>query len=114
MSDAIFVQEGRAIDYTPSGAAVSSGDILRLGGITGVATRDIADGALGALVIEGVFDVTKAAGAGVSFAAGDTVGWDDTNNTAVTAADVNKTFDLGVAVAAAADGDDLVRVKINW
>ena len=65
MSEAIFVQEGRAIDYTPSGAAVSSGDILRLGGINGVATRDIADGALGALVIDGVFDVTKAAGGGV-------------------------------------------------
>lgn len=112
--DAVFTQEGRAIDYTPSGSAVAAGQILRLGGINGVATRNVADGELGALAIEGVFDVTKAAGDGVTFDMGDTVGWDDVNKTAVTEADQDKTFDLGVAVADAADGDGSVLVKINW
>jgi predicted RecA/RadA family phage recombinase len=114
MAEAVFQQEGRAINYTPSGSAVAAGQILQLGGLVGVAKKDIADGALGALAIEGVFDVVKAAGAGVTFALGDTVGWDDTNNTAVTAADPNKTFDLGIAVADAADGDESVQVRINW
>ena len=78
---------------------------MQVGGFAGVAAKDIADGELGALQIDGVFDVGKSAGTGVVFAAGDIVGWDDTNNTAVVDADVNKTFDLGLAVEAAADGD---------
>ena len=112
--EAVFVQEGRSIDYTPDGAAVSAGQILRLGGINGIANRNIPDGEQGALAIEGVFEVTKAAGGGVTFAMGDTVGWDDVNKTAVEEADPDKTFDLGVAIADAADADDSVRVKINW
>ena len=112
--EAAYRHEGRAVDYTPSGAAVAAGQVIDLGsGLVGIARLDIADGQLGALAVEGVFDVIKAAGSGVTFARGATVGWDDVNNTAVASGDVNKTFDLGKAVVAAADADSKVRVKIN-
>lgn len=114
MPQAVFRHTGQAIDYTPNGANVDAGQISQVGGFVGIANIDIPDGKLGAPQIEGVFDVIKASGGGVTFTAGDTVGWDDTNKTAVTAADPNKTFDLGVAVAAAADNDAFVRTKINW
>lgn len=112
--EALYRQEGAAVDYTPSGTSVAAGEIIQVGGFAGVANKAIADGEFGALQIDGVFDVTKAAGAGVTFATGDVVGWDDVNNTAVTDADVNKTFDLGLAVADAGDGDATVRTRINW
>lgn len=112
MTEAVFQQEGHAIDYTPSGSSVAAGQIIQLGSLIGVAKKDIADGELGALATDGVFDVTKAAGGGVTFNTGDTVGWDDTNNTAVAGGMGN--FDIGVAVADAADADESVQVRINW
>ena len=112
MPEATFRHPGQAIDYTPSGADVAAGQVIQVGGLVGVANVDIADGVLGALQVEGVFDVTKASGGGVTFAAGATVGWNNTTNTAVAAGTGN--FDIGVAVEAAADADAFVRVKINW
>jgi len=112
MSEATYRHTGVLVDHTPSGADVSAGQVIDLGsGLTGVAARDITDGTLGALQIEGVFDFTKAAGGGVTFAAGATVGWDDTNNTAVAAGTGD--FDIGKAVAAAVDAASIVRAKIN-
>lgn len=110
--EAIYRQEAAAIDYTPSGADVAAGEIIQVGGLVGVANKEIPDGELGALQIEGAFDVEKASGGGVTFAAGATVGWDDTANTAVVGGTGD--FDIGTAVVAAADADTFVRVKLNW
>ncbi len=44
-----YVQEGKALNYTPSGADVASGDLVVIGTIAGVAKTDIADGKTGAV-----------------------------------------------------------------
>jgi predicted RecA/RadA family phage recombinase len=111
MTDVVFQQTGDAIDYTPD-ADVAAGTLVRLGGFTGIALRNIPANTLGSLRIEGIFPLTKAAGGGVTFNAGDTVGWNATNETAV--AGGMGTYDAGLAVLDAADGDDAVQVKLNW
>ncbi len=111
MTDVVFQQDGDAIDYTPD-ADVAAGDVVRLGSFTGVAVRNIPANSLGALRIEGVFSLPKAVNGGITFAAGDAVGWDAPNTTTVTGG--TGTYDVGVAVLDAADGDDAVQVKLNW
>ena len=112
MADAVFVQEGQQIDYTP-GADVAAGDVVVQGDLIGVAKRPIAANTLGALAVSGVFDFAKQAGAGVTFSAGDKVYWDEANKVAVTTdgGGVNKL--LGKAVRAAADNDTTVRVRLS-
>ncbi|WP_417396904.1 DUF2190 family protein [Gimesia chilikensis] len=71
--------EGRTLDYTP-GSAVSAGDEVVVGDTLGFANCDIAAGALGALSIDGVWTVTKVAGAAtvdgeIAYRADDGSGW---------------------------------------
>ena len=74
MAQAQYIQEGQAIDYTPS-AAVDAGDVVVIGNkIVGIAKLDIAASALGALALEGVFDIVRADT--IAFTAGDAVYWD--------------------------------------
>ena len=82
MAQAQFVQEGDAIDYTP-GSDLSAGDVVVLSDLVGVTKRDITANTFGALAVTGVFDFAKTGGGGVTFAIGDKVYWDDTNNVAV-------------------------------
>jgi len=112
MAQAQFIHDGDAIDYTP-GAAVSAGDVVVLEDLVGVAKRDIAANTLGALTVTGVFDVAKAGGAGVTFAAGAKVYWDDTNNVAVATDGSGANKLIGKAVAAATDAATLVRVRLS-
>lgn len=73
-----YVQEGRVIDWTNAGAAVVSGDVVIIGGngdaLVGVALSDIGAGQIGAVAIEGVFDLPKADAAVIG--AGEYVTWD--------------------------------------
>lgn len=111
MPHATFIHEGLAIPYTPS-SAVSAGAIVDLGDLIGIAKLDIAALALGALSVEGVFDVVKSGSSGPVFAKGDTVFWDYVNSLAVKTGFDGCLF-LGTAVAAAATGDTLVRVELR-
>lgn len=116
--EAVFFQgdDQRRIDHTPSGADVANGEVVLLSaGHAGVCTspEGIADGALGSLATNGIFKIKKAAGGGVTFADGAKVAWDDTGNTAVPDADANDDGTIGMAIAAAADGDDHVLTHIN-
>lgn len=112
---ATFVSEGRTIDHTP-GSAVSAGDVVVQGPLVGVATRDIAASALGALAVEGIFDVAMAA---VTITAGAAIYWDadgdPVGGTAGTGAATNvatgNTF-MGFAIAARADTATTVRVVL--
>lgn len=110
--EAMFVHKGGEIDHTPV-ADVAVGQVVVQGELVGVAKTEIKANALGALAVEGVFDVAKEDGAAVTFAVGDLAYWDDTNNFAVTtsAAGANKL--LGKAVKAAADADTLVRIRLD-
>jgi predicted RecA/RadA family phage recombinase len=53
------VSVGRNIDHTPA-AAVSAGDVVVQDNLVGIANLDIAADALGALSVDGVFDLVKA------------------------------------------------------
>ena len=72
-----FVQEGSAVDYTPS-ADVAAGDVIVLNDLVGVTKRKIPANTQGALHVAGVFDFPKATGATTAIAAGKTVYWNAT------------------------------------
>ena len=112
MAQAQFVQEGDAIDYTP-GADVAAGVVVVLSDLVGVTKRDIKANVLGALAVTGVFDVAKEGGAGVTFAIGDKVYWDDGNDVAVATDGAGANKLMGKAVLAAADADTTVRVRLS-
>mgnify|MGYP000523567747 CR=1 FL=1 len=62
MPEAVFVQEGESLDYTPA-SALSSGQVLQLwDGRAAVAIGDIAASTQGAVQVRGVAKFTKAAG----------------------------------------------------
>lgn len=103
-----FIQEGKALNYTPSGADVSSGDFLVIGSIGAVAKTDIADGKTGAVHVTGVFSVAKASGA---ITQGAKLYWNSTNSNLTTTASGNTL--VGVAAAAAASGDATVPLLLN-
>lgn len=93
--------EGRMVDYTPSGAAVSAGDVVVVGDIPFVAHSPIADGDLGALSAGGcVYLMT----AGEAISAGKKVYWDDSNNKVVETATTGKHFGY-VVPSDSASGD---------
>lgn len=103
-----FVQEGKSLNYTPSGSDVASGDFVLIGAIGGVAKTDIADGKTGAVHVCGVFSVPKASGAVTQ---GAKLYWDSTNSVLTTTASGNTI--VGVAAEAAASGDANVRILLN-
>jgi predicted RecA/RadA family phage recombinase len=108
MPQAVFVQEGAAIDYTPS-ADVAAGDVIVQGDLVGVARFDIKSGVLGALAVTGVFDFAKATN--VAYTVGTILYWDDTNNIVTATATGNK--QVGKVVRAAATTDPTVRVRLS-
>jgi predicted RecA/RadA family phage recombinase len=110
MATATFVQEGGAVDYTPS-ADVAAGDVVVQGDLVGVTPRPIAANTLGALAVGGVFEFPKATGTGKAIAAGKKVYWDATNKQATETSSGN-TF-LGKTVAAVGDSDATVRVRLS-
>lgn len=112
MGQALFVQDGNTIDYTP-GANVAAGDVLVIGDLVAVATEPIAANQLGALATTGVFDFTKATGAGTNVAAGTLVYWDDAENVAKADSETGANKLIGVVVRAAATTDTTMRVLLR-
>jgi predicted RecA/RadA family phage recombinase len=112
MAIATFVHEGKSIDYTP-GAAVTAGDVIVQNELVGIAQIDIPADALGALAVEGVFDVPKATGAGTGIAVGAETYWDEAEQVAKTDSEAGANKMLGKTVAAAGDDDATVRVRLS-
>lgn len=102
-----FKHEGFAIDHTPV-AALTSGDVVKIGSIIGIATRDIAAGELGSVTIEGVVEMPKASA--TVFAAGAPVYWNAGSSLCTTS--TSDTF-AGYAVAGGASGSAIVWVKLD-
>ncbi len=111
MAKAQFIHDGRYIDHTPV-SAVAAGDVVVQSELIGVAKGDIAANKLGALALEGVYDVAKQAGGGVTFAVGALAYWDETNQVAVATDGGGAHKLLGKVGLAAADGDATVRVRL--
>lgn len=102
-----FVQEGEAIDYTPSSALVA-GKIVVLGSVgIGIAQTAIAANVKGSLVVDGVIEHAKASGAVTAFAK---VYYDATNDVLTTTSSGNTL--AGYAVQAQASGDATATVKL--
>lgn len=112
MPTAIFVHDGKQIDYTPS-ADVAAGAVVVLNDLIGITKQPIAANQLGALAVDGVFDVPKASGVGTAIAAGKTVYWDVADQEAKEDSESGANKLLGKTVLAAADGDVLVRVRLD-
>jgi predicted RecA/RadA family phage recombinase len=116
MSQAVYIQEGNTIDYTPTSAVVE-GEVVVQGTLVGVATRPIAADTPGALAVDGVFTIVKATGA---ITVGAKVYWDDDGDPvggtagtgAATTTSSSNTL-IGKAVTAADSGDATVQVKLN-
>jgi len=106
------IQAGGTVPYTP-GSAVTAGDVVVQGDLVGVALHDIAANAQGNLAVEGVFDFAKATGGGSAITAGATVYWDVAEGVAKIDAEAGANELLGKVIAAAADADALVRVRLS-
>jgi predicted RecA/RadA family phage recombinase len=105
-----YIQEGKRITWTNgTGTAVASGDLVVIGLRVGVASVDIADGASGAVAMEGVFEVPKEAALVV--AQGDLLYCDATSGE-LDKTDAAQTL-AGYAFAAAAGAASVVMVKLN-
>lgn len=106
---ATFIQKGNTIDYTNSGSTkIAAGDVVSLTSRIGIAAGDIPAGEVGALAVEGVFDIDKAESLAV--AVGDAVYFNATSKK-ITKTDTD--IPAGWAVAAALAADTVVRVKIG-
>lgn len=102
-----YVQEGKTLNYT-AGADITSGQLVLIGTIGGVAKTDIANGKTGAVHVCGVFSIPKATGAVTQ---GAKLYWDESESEVTTTATDNTL--IGVAAAAAASGDSNVHVLLN-
>ncbi|WP_444907862.1 DUF2190 family protein [Microbulbifer sp. SSSA008] len=87
-----FVQDGRMLDYTNSTSAdITSGQVVPVGAVLGVAMDDISVGEPGVIAIDGVFNVPKVSAAEIN--QGETLTW----------VVFSKSFDNNTATAATSD-----------
>lgn len=104
-----FRKKGNVIDYLNStGTTIASGDFVVIGIVGGFAQTNIANGDTGAVLLEGVFEVPKAAGA---ITQGAKLYWDATakNWTTTAASNVSYCF----AFNAALSGDATVYINLT-
>lgn len=113
MTVAQFIQEGKSIDYTPQ-ADVTAGDVVVVGDLVAVAKIDIAAGQLGALAIEGVFEVPKeAAAADKAIAFGTKVYWNETDKRVEVTDGTGVHKYMGKTIKAALTTDTTTRVRLE-
>jgi len=103
---ASYVQEGHVIDHTPA-SAVAAGEVVVVGALVGVAPRAIAANAVGALSVEGVFEMPVATGA--TGAQGSAINWYAVSGVAHASTGVA----AGKLAKARVAGDATVQVLIN-
>lgn len=104
-----FVQKGATLTLTPSAAVASGVGFLFGASLFGVATNDVANGASGEFITEGVVELGKTSA--LAIAVGDRLFWDPAAKV------VNKTATaqqcVGIAVSAAANPSATVLVKLG-
>lgn len=109
-----YIQEGDRIKFTAA-ADVSSGDLVVIGTLLGVALTDVANGAEGEAKIKGVFSLPKATAAVI--AAGETLTWDvsagNFDDNAATPATGDITGACAAAIEAAGNGATTVKVLLT-
>lgn len=109
-----FKQPGKVIDYV-AGANITSGQVVKVGQILGVALADIANGETGPVQIEGVFEVPKVTGA--VWTQGQSLTWDVSagafDDNLATPATGDVTGAAAVAFTAGANGETTALVKFT-
>jgi len=104
-----FVQKGATLTLTPSAAVASGVGFLFGASLFGVATNDVANGASGEFITEGVVELGKTSA--LAIAVGDRLFWDPAGKV------VNKTATaqqcVGIAVSAADNPSATVLVKLG-
>lgn len=107
---AVYIQEGKTINYLNTGDAdIKYGEVVVLTDIVGVAASDIPAGTLGAVTLSGVFEVKATTAA--AFTVGQKLYWDASAKEATNVSE--SMVPLGVAVAAKAQAESAVNVKIG-
>ncbi|WP_444902183.1 capsid cement protein [Microbulbifer sp. SSSA007] len=111
-----FVQDGRMLDFTNNTSAeITSGQVVTVGAVLGVAMDDIAVGESGVIAIDGVFTVPKVSGAVIG--QGETLTWDVSakafDDAAATAASGDITGSTAFAAEAAGNGVTSLAVKFT-
>lgn len=103
-----FIQEGKRIKYTNgTGSTITSGSIVIIGALIGIALLDIADGDSGEVALDGVWELPKVTGTAMT--QGDELFYNSgTNKVTKTATDKA----IGCAFADQASGDTTVKVKL--
>ena len=107
---AIYIQDGDAIDHLPA-AALPAGSVVVQGRLVGITPRPIPAGSIGALLVEGVFDLPIAPG--VAAGIGDQVFWNPATGLATLDGTVVGVSYCGVAVLPISATDAAIRVLIN-
>ena len=107
-----YVGPGKTIAFI-AGAAISSGALVKIGNLLGVALHDVASGAQGQAAIEGEFTVPKLSTAVIT--AGLPVAFSVANgyvflNAAAATGDLTS---CAVAVEAAGNPSNFVKIKLN-
>ena len=105
-----FVAEGDVTTIVVAPYAAASGTGVLVGAnLFGVATEDIASGAAGEILTEGIVDIAKTSALAIN--AGDRLFWDNVNKVVNTtaAAQVN----VGTAIAAAGNPSPTVRMRLG-
>ena len=105
-----YVQKGDVIEYTATGN-ITKGAIVVLTDFAGVALNTVVTGGICEVALEGVFTVTKKAGATLDFAVGEKVQTLTTGGVEKAVA-TGGSEPLGMAVAAAVTGATTVTVKL--
>ncbi len=109
-----FKQPGKVIDYV-AGANITSGSVVKIGQILGVALADIANGDTGPVQIEGVFEVPKVSAA--VWTQGQSLTWDVSagafDDNLATPATGDVTGAAAVAFTAGANAETTALVKFT-
>ncbi len=107
-----FIHEGKRIDYTPT-ADVVAGTPVVLNDLVGVVDLDIVADQLGALAIEGVYEITKVTGVGTGATIGAKWYYDETGEQATQDDDSGNNKYIGKNTVDAGDDDAEVDVKLG-
>jgi predicted RecA/RadA family phage recombinase len=106
-----YVQDGKYIEFT-AGATITSGQLVQVGDLHGVAVTDVANGATGILALEGVFTLPKlTAASGDATTAGGPVYFSSGSVSGTDSSGARKK--VGYALAVAAQAATTVRVLLD-
>lgn len=108
----LYIKPGEALDHLAA-SAITVNSVVVEGSLIGVAATNIASGAVGAILVDGVFTLPKVSG--TAMPKGMRVTWSVSNNAFIVGAGVTgDVFGAGViAELDAASGDTVARVLIN-